>query len=198
MAITQRGATVRPILGGAGAQTRLEPAAPIRSAQVPQNRFSQRAADRKSARDGLGDARGLVRVARPRGGPGTSPRSCQRPLCRCLRHAPWAGRAAPSRGRSAGIAASEPDPGVRRRPPPLLRDASVPHTHQGIRMVVIDSSRAVVRCHQAALRSGPARSSCKCLFRADPQAPGVGCVYQDISLAWLGLDLLDFLTTAQR
>jgi hypothetical protein len=52
--------------------------------------------------------------------------------------------------------------------------------------------------HIAALRSGPARSSCKCLFRADPQAPGVGCVYQDISLAWLGLDLLDFLTTAQR
>ena len=43
--------------------------------QFPQNRFSQRAADRKSARDGLGDARGLVRVARPRGSPGTSPRS---------------------------------------------------------------------------------------------------------------------------
>ena len=94
-------------------------------------------------------------------------------MCRCLRHAPWAGRAAPSRGRSAGIAASEPDPGVRRRPPPLLRDASVPHTHQGIRMVVIDSSRAVVRCHRAALRSGPAHASCKCLFRADPQALGV-------------------------
>eukprot|EP01046_Picozoa_sp_COSAG06_P047432 COSAG06_NODE_6900_length_2724_cov_5.094857_4_plen_109_part_00 len=59
----------------AAAQTRLEPAAPIRCAQFPQNRFSQRAADRKRRRDGLGDARGLVRVARPRGSPGTSPRS---------------------------------------------------------------------------------------------------------------------------
>ena len=35
----------------------------------------------------------------------------------CLRRTPWAGRAAPSRARSAGITASDSDPSVRRRPP---------------------------------------------------------------------------------
>ena len=145
-----------------------------------------------------GDARGLVRVAWAGVGLGTCPRSCERWLCRCMRRAQGSAGAASSRAPSAGITASDSDPSVRRHPPPLLRDASVPHTHPGIRMVAKASFRVAVRCHEAALRCGPAHSSCNCLVRADPQAPGVPCDYQDISLAWLGLDLLDFLTTAQR
>ena len=163
------------------AQTRLEPPASIRAVcPVSSKSISRPLAPRISAGDGFGEAKWLVRVARPWGGPGTSPPSFQRQLCRCLRRTPWAGRAAPSRARSAGITASESDPTVRHHPTPLLRDASVPHTHPGIRMVAKASFPVVVRCYAAAVRCGPPRSSCKCLFRADPQAPGVPCDYQDI------------------
>ena len=112
-----------------------------------------------------------MRVAWAGVGLGTCPRSCERWLCRCMRRAQGSAGAASSRAPSAGITASDSDPSVRRRPPPLLRDASVPHTHPGIRMVAKASFRVAVRCHEAALRCGPVNSSCNCLVRADPCRP---------------------------
>eukprot|EP01046_Picozoa_sp_COSAG06_P039078 COSAG06_NODE_4575_length_4131_cov_3.121280_4_plen_185_part_01 len=147
----------------------------IRCAQFPQNAIFARARRRskKRAGDGFGEAQRLVRVAWPWGGPGTPPPRFQRQLCRCLRRAPWAGRAAPSRARSAGITASESDPTVRHHPtrttwplwgsslraPSVAGDLPPPHRRTGFLQppaTLLPPDRAQQACDPAAR---PARRS---------------------------------------